>query len=118
MGATGESLKLVSYGHSVARVPFFSRDGGAPRHTVEFYSDDQCLLENLSCAIGSSLLAGDAAVVIATADHRERLAKLFAQRGFDLAPSVDKGRYVALDASETLASFMVDGAPDETTFFE
>jgi PAS domain S-box-containing protein len=118
MGATGESLKFSSYGHSVARVPFLSRDGATPRHSVEFYSDDQYLLENLSCAIGSSLLAGDAAVVIATADHRDRLAKLFAHRGLDLAPSVDKGRYVALDACETLASLMLNGSPDEATFFE
>jgi len=100
------------------RVPFGSREADVPRHTVEFYSDDGYLLENLSCAISSSLVAGDSAIVIATAEHRAGLAQLLFQRGFDLSTAIREGRYLPLDASETLAHFMVDGSPDEAKFHE
>jgi PAS domain S-box-containing protein len=60
--------------------------------------------------------AGDAAVVIATATHREQLAQRLESRGLRLASAVYEGRYIALDAAETLAKFMVNGAPDATRF--
>src|SRR2546423_2141179 len=44
-------------------------------HSVQFYSDDTFLLDEMSRFIGSALGAGDAGLVIATQAHREGLAR-------------------------------------------
>jgi PAS domain S-box-containing protein len=87
-------------------------------HSVQFYSDDKFLLDALSRFIGSALGAGDAGIVIATPEHRTELAGRLSGRGLDVARAVEQGRYVALDAAETLSQFMVDGWPDEKSFVE
>lgn len=87
-------------------------------HSVQFYSDDSFLLDTLSRFIGSALGAGDAGIVIATEEHRAELARRLSVRGLDLPLAVDQGRYVALDAAETLSQFMVDGWPDEKRFLD
>jgi signal transduction histidine kinase len=87
-------------------------------HSVQFYNEDALLLNDLSRFIGSSLGAGEAAVVIATPNHLTGLARRLRQRGFDLDLAIRQGRYVALDAAETLSTFMLDGYPDPTLFRE
>ena len=88
------------------------------KHSVQFYRDDKFLLETLSRFIGSALGAGDAGVVIATPKHREELHARLKARGLDVDAIVQQGRYVALDAAETLEQFMVNGWPDEARFVE
>jgi len=85
-------------------------------HSVQLYSDDAFLLDSLAQYVGSALGGGDAAVVIATAAHREGLALRLAARGLDIARARQQGRYIALDAAETLSSFMRDGKPDANLF--
>jgi PAS domain S-box-containing protein len=85
-------------------------------HSVQFYEDDSFLLDGLSRFVGAALLAGDSAVVVATKAHRDGLARRLTGRGFDLAPAIKQGRYLALDAAETLSKFMVDGRPDPARF--
>jgi PAS domain S-box-containing protein len=85
-------------------------------HVVQFYTDDTFLLDSLSRFIGTALGTGGAAIVIATEEHREGLAQRLKMRGFDLNKAVAQGRYIALDARETLAEFMVNGNPDATRF--
>jgi PAS domain S-box-containing protein len=87
-------------------------------HSVQFYSDDKFLVEALSRFIGSALGAGDAAIVIATPEHRKKLHERLKARGLDVDANVEQGRYVALDAVETLQQFMADAWPDETRFVE
>jgi signal transduction histidine kinase len=87
-------------------------------HSVQFYGEDSSLLDELSRFIGTELVAGDAAVVIATKAHRDGLAQRLQSRGFDTATAVEQGRYIALDAAETLARFMRDGWPDAGLFAE
>ncbi|MDB5074058.1 MAG: sensor histidine kinase, partial [Chloroflexi bacterium] len=98
-------------------VPPHSRDcialGG---HNVQFYSDDAFLLDDLSRHIGSALGAGEAGLVIATKSHRDGLAQRLTARGLDLNLAATLGRYVALDAAETLSKFMVGGRPDAERF--
>jgi signal transduction histidine kinase len=88
------------------------------RHTVQFYGEDSSLLEELSRFIGTELVSGNAAVVIATKMHREGLAQRLQSRGFDTATAIEQGRYIALDADETLAKFIRDGWPDAALFGE
>src|SRR5947207_10107498 len=85
-------------------------------HVVQFYSDDSFLLEGLSRFIGTALGAGDAAIVIATKAHREALLEHLKARGFDLPAAIEQGRYLPLDASETLSRFMRKGMPDARRF--
>jgi PAS domain S-box-containing protein len=87
-------------------------------HVVQFYADDSFLLEGLSRFIGSALGAGDAGIVIATKAHRDELTSRLQLLGLDTANSIKQGRFVALDAAETLSKFMVDGWPDGTRFDE
>lgn len=91
---------------------------GHGAHTVQFYAEDTFLLDELSRLIGAALGVGDAAVVIATKAHRDGLAQRLNSLGFDTARAAEQGRYVALDAAETLAKFMRDGVPDAALFTE
>lgn len=87
-------------------------------HAVQLYSEDAFLLESLSRFIGSALASGDAAVVIATVAHREGLAEALKKRGLDVAVALEQGRYVELDAAQTLSLFMCEGWPDAGRFSE
>lgn len=66
----------------------------------------------------SALEGGSSAVVVATKPHRNSLTDQLERSGFNLAAALEPGRYVALDAAETLAQFTVDGLPDEARFRE
>lgn len=85
-------------------------------HVVQFYAEDAPFLESVTRFIDTALGAGDAAVVIATKAHRDDLCRRLNARGFNLAGAIRQGRYVALDAAETLAQFMRKGKPDATLF--
>jgi signal transduction histidine kinase len=85
-------------------------------HTVQFYEDDSFLLDSLTKLIGTTLMAGDVAFVVATAAHRQGLAKRLSALGLDLEVSARLGRYCAFDAAETLAGFMVNGVLDANLF--
>ena len=85
-------------------------------HVVQFYEQDSFLLDQLSRFIGTALGGGDAAVVIATKAHREGLSQRLKARGLDIAKAAKQGRYIALDAAETLASLSVGGQPDPERF--
>ncbi|HEX3373649.1 MAG TPA: ATP-binding protein [Edaphobacter sp.] len=85
-------------------------------HTVHFYEEDSFLLDSLTKLIGTTLMADDVAIVIATPAHREGLARQLKALGLDLEVSAALGRYCALDAAETLSAFMLNGVPNETLF--
>jgi PAS domain S-box-containing protein len=87
-------------------------------HSVQFYGDDSVLLDGLSRFIGGALGAGDAAVVIATEAHREGLWRLLEARGLDPGVSQDEGRFVGLDALDTLSEFTVNGRLSAKLFRE
>jgi len=87
-------------------------------HSVQFYEDDVFLLDGLCRFIGAALGTGGAAIVIATPAHREALRLQLGEVDLDMARVEAHGRYVALDAVDTLSQFMVDGWPDRTRFFD
>jgi len=88
----------------------------SPGHSVQFYGDDSYLIEELSRFIGSALGAGDAAVVIATKAHQDELVQRLQARGLDMTLAVQQGRFITLDAAETLAKLLVNGWPDARRF--
>jgi two-component system sensor histidine kinase VicK len=87
-----------------------------PRHSVQFYTEDSFLLDGLDRFIGAAIAAGDAAVVIATKEHRERLARRLKERGLDLTLVAKEGRYLSLDAANALAQLTVNGWPNAALF--
>jgi PAS domain S-box-containing protein len=85
-------------------------------HTVQFYEADAFLVDAVTRFIGGALGTGEVAVSIATPQHRARFEAQLRARAIDVAAAAAQGRYVTLDAAETLATFMVDGRPDEDRF--
>lgn len=56
--------------------------------------------------------------MIATPQHRDGVAQRLTARGLDVVGAGAHGRYVALDARDTLVTLMVDGWPDPARFDE
>lgn len=87
-------------------------------HVVQLYTEDKFLLDVLSRFVGGALAVGDGAVVIATSEHHRGLAQRLQGRGLDTAKAIKRGRYVLLDARETLGKFMADDVVDDARFIE
>ncbi len=94
----------------------YLRDHEREGHVVQLYSEDSFLIDVLSRFVGSALAAGDGAIVLATAPHRAELEKRLAARGLETVKAAVQGRYISLDASETLLRVMVNGGVDENRF--
>ncbi|MDQ2974852.1 MAG: ATP-binding protein [Acidobacteriota bacterium] len=94
------------------------RDMSDAEHFVQFYEADGFLLNSLSGFIGTALTAGEGAVVVATKSHRDGLDELLTANGLDVSIARASGRYVSLDAAETLSKFMVNGSPEPGRFRE
>lgn len=90
----------------------------ARRHEAAFYSDDASFLEGFTQFIGDALRAGNAVIVVATESHRDSLLPRLQQYGLDIPAVIEQGRYSALDATDTLSTFMVNDAPDRVRFLE
>jgi PAS domain S-box-containing protein len=87
-------------------------------HVAYFYQASDSLLVALCEFIGPALRTGNAAVVIATRIHIDGLQQRLRARGLDTLEASMQGRYVALDASQTLSKIMVNGMPDPARFTE
>src|SRR6266568_320753 len=98
------SRSAVTLNAPVPEVPVPDHGG----HMVQFYHDDNFLLEAVSRFVGPALACGDAAVVIATQAHREGLEQLLKSHGLDISKVARQGRYLTLDATEALAQIMVN----------
>jgi hypothetical protein len=86
---------------------------GHMEHLVQFY-ENRFPAAATARFLGTGFAGGDAVVVIATPTHREQLEQEFHACHLRVAGP----HYVALDAADTLAQFMVDGSPDEARFHE
>jgi hypothetical protein len=87
-------------------------------HFVQFYSKDEELLDALTSFIGGGLNTGESAIVIATPEHLRGLRQRLEQASVDLMRAMLEDRYIPLDASVALTSFMVNGWPDDQLFAE
>jgi hypothetical protein len=88
------------------------------RHEAGFYSDDRFALDDLTQFIGAALKAGNAAIVVATKLHRDSLLPRLQAYGLDIGTAIEQGRYIALDAADTLSTFMLNGMPDLVRFMK
>ena len=89
---------------------------GSRGHGVQFYQNDRALMPRLSNYIGTALVTGGTAIVIATRDHRASLASSLALRGLDISVARDEDRYLEFDAAETLSTFFRHGRVERRAF--
>jgi excisionase family DNA binding protein len=105
-----------------------SADGAAPTshwasmsandHFAQFYELEQVLLDSVSQYIGVALEARDAGIVIASSAHLASIEERLTASGLDVEAARAEERYLSLDASATLALFMVKNKPDPKRFHE
>ena len=112
---TGASERLRS--NSVL-APFQHSMEVARRHEAGFYSDDASLLDGFAQFIGAALMVGNAAIVVATESHRDSLLQRLQAYGSDIGAAIEQGRYISLDAADTLSTFMVNDQPDPVRFLK
>jgi len=85
-------------------------------HSVQFYFSHSILVDELARFIGTALVCGDAAIVIASNPHREALACELKARDLDTTKALAEGRFVSLDAAQTLVRIMRHQVPDLELF--
>jgi excisionase family DNA binding protein len=109
---------LVS--HTRAHPRLSGRHSGVPidgpDHVVQFYESDRFLIERVADFIRPALEGDDAAVVVATSEHRRALDRRLRAAGLDVLAGKAQGRYVSIDAASTLRRFVPDGAVDRELF--
>ena len=87
-------------------------------HEAQFYSDDASLLAGFARFIEAALEAGRAVIVVTTESRRKDLLQRLREHGVDSATAIEQGRYIPLDVTEILATFMVNDLPDPARFRE
>lgn len=93
------------------------RGDALERHSVQFYERPSSLIAQVSTYVVDGLRSeGDAVVVICTSEHLAALDTELAKAGIDARRAREQGRYVTLDAAETLARFMNSHHPDRDRF--
>lgn len=87
-------------------------------HCVQIYDDDAAFIDALEGFVAGGIRQGDSIILVATPAHLAALGARLARNGFDANAAAARGQYIALDAADTLARFMVDGWPDQARFAE
>lgn len=82
------------------------------RHEVEFYSDDAAFVTGFAAFIEAVLDAGNAAILIATESHRSGILQKLKAKGLDVGAAIKQGRYLSLDAVETVSTLMINDVLD------
>lgn len=85
-------------------------------HLVQFYENDSFLAESVRDFVVAGFEQGEAAIIVATKEHRQAIDELLEDTEFDLQALRNTGCYVLLDAQETLSRFLVDGEPEPALF--
>ena len=85
-------------------------------HVVQIYENDTVFLDLLEGFVSGGIKAGDCVVVIATAAHLQSLKNRLGDQGLNVFELALRDKYIALEAEETLAKFMINGWPDENLF--
>jgi PAS domain S-box-containing protein len=101
---------------NVSELPYCAQELPDKGHFVQFYESDEFLLNSICNFMHDGLTRGEPCIVVATESRRNRLQALLQDRGVDIVAVIKNKQFASLDASETLATFMRDGAPDRKKF--
>ncbi len=92
-------------------------NGIVPRdHVVQFYERDDELVASVSTFLVDGLLAGEAAIVVATPQHVAAFDAALIAVGVDVGAARMLGTLISIDAVDTLSLNLIDGWPDPGTF--
>ena len=81
-------------------------------HEVAFYADDGSVVDGYARFIESSLEGGNAVIVVVTESHRVSLIPRLEADGVNVGGAIEQGRYIPLDAADTLSRLTVNDIPD------
>jgi len=85
-------------------------------HVVQFYTKDEFLLDGLCQFVRKAMGDGESAILVVSKPHRKGLVQRLHACGHDVSASLEDGRCVILDASDTLAKFMEGNTPNRQKF--
>jgi len=85
-------------------------------HGVRFFDSPPALAGIVADFLDEGFAAGSAGIVVADPVLRAAIVQALAQRSVDVVELERSKRLLVLDASATLALFMVDGKPDQRRF--
>ena len=85
-------------------------------HAVRFYKDDDSLCRIVGKFLIEGLIKAEPAVVIATPEHTTAIEECLRKASLDVDELKRLGELIALDARETLATFMADDVPNPGAF--
>lgn len=85
-------------------------------HFVQFYRDDESLIQALAGYVADGLEKGERVVAIITPAHRVELESRLRATLREREPAFLRERYIIVDAHELLARFMEGGRPNRARF--
>lgn len=100
----------------VCRAEVFWGEIAPCEHFVQIYTNDDAFLASLESFVRAGLKRGETVVVVATEAHRNGLEERLGARDPETIRGWAPGQYLAFDAEQSLAKFMVEGWPDERLF--
>lgn len=89
---------------------------GSQYHAVQFYGTDERLYSTAANFLAEGLIAGEPAMIIASATHCEGMLGQLNARLIHVEHARKRGDLLVLDADAMLALFMIDGLPDASLF--
>lgn len=92
--------------------------GSHDEHFVQFYEEDDFLIDSLCRFVSEGLGASDTVVIVATDEHLNSLNRRLSERGVDVIAALTTGNYVPLSAETTLAEIQADGRISVERFHE
>src|SRR5688572_24325770 len=77
---------------------------GDREHFVQFYKEDETLVDCVARFFAVGFAQGNVAIIIATREHREGVEERLKQLGVDVEGLRESGEYSAFDAQEMLSN--------------
>lgn len=114
------AVKAVLQGKRFLSITVTGHDSSIPMneaaitysHEVAVYLDDSSVVDGYARFIESSLKSGNVVIVIVTDSHRARLLPKLKADGVDVPGAIEQGRYIPLNAVDTLSRLVVNDMPD------
>lgn len=85
-------------------------------HSVHMYGSDSELIYRLGAIMIAALASGNGALIVCTEAHRGQITELLNREWVNWRSAQDEGRFLMVDAKQTLDLFMVKGAADPKKF--
>jgi hypothetical protein len=94
----------------------FWREISPPDHVVQFYENEDELLDCLLAFTVCGFNDNESVVIIGIGNHLQQLDSRLRSAGYDLFDLRLSDQYITLDATQTLCEFTINGVPDPILF--